>query len=739
MILAVLPLAGCGGSSAPESIHAQKEPSSYDSLKTTATPAYTGTYGDYVQVGESDTYRLYYFERTLSILLENKKTGAILESTVSDEMDDGKNNKSWTGYMKSGLVIYAIKGTTNTYQVDLNTCKNSVKTAYYDNGFRASVWFDDYSFGLDVQVLLEGDELVVRVPEESIVEKKEGTYISTVSLFPMLGYTYLDSKPGYMLLPDGNGALIYLNDKEGRFTTGFSGMVYGTDAGFAQQNTTSYLWNKYEMVTPANTVLMPVFGMAHTDDRQAYLAVIEGGDERCSVECQPNGVMIDYNRCFAKFLLRDVFTQPLNNSNSGTVQAVEKDRTHMNLQVRYLLLSGGDADYSGMARAYRDYLLDGKQITTQDCTYRTRIDFLGSEREKFLMSTAAVPMTTVDDMEEIYTRLRENGVSRVLTVYKGWQDGGLYDLPITSFKADGKIGGTGDLTRLMREQAEKDYLVYLYNDALTVNSHTNSTTFNVMKMVNKRTYQDKVRGQVYQLFYNLMPNSSIANVEKVSSQMAKKDIPYLALAGITDQLFSYSAKGSYYTRTDTMASYDQAVSTAAGNCSLMLESPNAYLWKYAAGFLDTPLGTSDYPYIDQEVPFLAMVLKGVVPMYSEYVNFEANKTETFLQMVETGIYPSFYLAKEDASKLIYTNSNDLYSLSYDTYANTIREYDEAFRTLADKTAGAQIVQHQVLPNGLTKVVYSNGTTVYVNYTGNSLEADGVTVDAQSYKVGDGNG
>ena len=37
-----------------------------------------------------------------------------------------------------------------------------------------------------------------------------------------LGYSYLDEKEGYMLLPDGNGALIYLDDKEGRFNTGYT-------------------------------------------------------------------------------------------------------------------------------------------------------------------------------------------------------------------------------------------------------------------------------------------------------------------------------------------------------------------------------------------------------------------------------------------------------------------------------------------------------------------------------------
>lgn len=691
---------------------------------------------DYVLVAESDTYKLFYYEPRFSIKLENKLTGAVLESTVSDEMDDGKNNPSWTGYMKSGIVIFGIIGTTNTYQVDMNTCENTIETWYTDDGIYAEIYFQEYGFGLGVQVSLEGDDLVVRVPDSSIKEEKNGTYISTISVFPFLGYSYLGQKDGYMLIPDGNGALINLDDKEGRYSTGFSRLIYGVDDGMAASTTSSYLWERFEMVTDPNSVMAPIFGMAHTDDEIAYLAIVESGDERCSVECHPNGVMVNYNRCFAKFLLRDVFVQPLNNSNSGTVKTVEADRLHADLQVRYCLLSGEDANYSGMANVYRDYLLESGLVSKADCGYNTRVDFLGTEREEFLMGTTAVTMTTVENIEGIYSQLRQAGVENVLTVYKGWQKGGLYDLPISKYKADGHIGGTAALTALIREQAEQGYDVYLYNDALLVNDDTNAATFNVMKMVNKRTFKIELKKEVYDLFYYLMPSRSANLLNKFVADYTNEGVNTLALAGISNTLFSYSSKGTYYSRTDTMQSFMDAVSAADESCSLVLEAPNAYLWKYTDAFLDMPLGSSDYLYVDQDIPFLSMVLKGIVPMYSEYVNFEANKTENFLQMVESGIYPSFYLTWEDSSKLIYTNSNNLYSLEYETYADTIVEYDAALRALAQQTDGAYVISHETLENGLVKVCYDNGVVVYVNYTENDLTADGLTVDALSYKVGE---
>lgn len=704
----------------------------------TVDPTEWVTRDDYEKVAESDTYNMYLYAPRLSIVLENKKTGEILESTLSDEKDDGQSNEIWRGFMKSGVVLSAIIGTNNTYQVDLLNDVNSIDVTKLDNGFSAKVFFKKYQFGFTVNVSLEKDQLLVEVPEESILEQKDGTYIGTISLFPMMGYSYLGEKEGYMLIPDGNGALVYLNDKEGRFQTGFSQMIYGEDAGFASQKVETYLWKKYDTVIDPNPVIAPVYGMIHTDDRLGYLAVVEEGDKRASIEVQPNGVMTSYNRCYAKFLLRDVYVQPLNQSNSGTVQKAEENRTKMDLKVRFILLSGEDADYSGMANAYRDYLLQNALVVPTDVSYQSRVDFLGSEREKFLLGTTAVPMTTVEQMEEIFGELREEGVSSLLSVYKGWQSGGLFNLPITKYKADASIGGTGKLTSLIKEAAEENYNIFLYNDTLQMNGSTNSTTFNAVKMVNKRTLKEESYKQVYRLFYYVLPAKAETTLEKFLKSYTAKGVSNLAVAGSSDHLFSYSSKGSYYTRLDTADVYEEMLSYASDNANLILEQPSAYLWKYTKAFLDMPLTSSQYMYVDEEIPFLTMVLKGIMPVYSEYVNFEANKTEYFLKMVESGAYPSFYITYENSSDLIYTNSSDLYSTQYSTYKDSIVEYDTKLRELASKTGDSNIIKHEKLDSGVTKVTYSNDVVVYVNYSKTAKTVDGISIDAMSYEVGEAN-
>lgn len=694
------------------------------------------TIEDYKQIAESDKYIMYFYEPRLSFILEDKETGKYLESTLSDEKDDGNSNASWNAYMKSGIVLSAIVGTINTYQVDLISCENTIDVEYLENGFSAKVYFKEYEFGLTVQVVLDGEDVVVTVPDDSIVENKEGTYISTVSLYPFLGYTFLDDQDGYMLIPDGNGALIYLDNKEGRYSTGFSQMIYGKDDGFVQSDTSSYLWERYQTVIDANEVIAPIFGMAHTEEQLGYLAVVEQGDERASIEAHPNGVMVNYNRCFAKFLVRDIYIQPLNQSNSGTVTNVEADRLHSDLSVRYMLVDQEEANYSGMAVRYRNYLLDNGIVEVKDTSYKSRVDFLGTDREEFLLGTKAVVMTTVDDIRDIYDELQSAGVKNVLSVYKGWQKGGLYNLPISKYRAERKIGGNSALTKLIEDSSEEGYEVYLYNDALQVNAKTNATTFNVVKMVNKRTLKLDTNGRVYDTFYYLMPGKAQTNLQKFVESYTKKGVNNLALTGITNTLYSYSQRGTYYGRTDTKATYTDAIASIDESTDLILENPAQYLWKYTDAFLDMPMESSDYMYVNEDVPFLSIVLKGIIPMYSDYVNFEANKTEFFLQMVESGVYPSFFITKEDSSDLIYTNSSHLYSTEYTGYKNTIIAYDEELSQVAEKVAGACIEKHEKLESGVTKVTYDNGVVIYINYSAKNVTVDGMEVEALSYKVGE---
>ncbi len=685
------------------------------------------------KIAENSKFNLYVCEDDLSLVVEDKATGHFMESSPS--YDDGANNKTWQAYLSSAIVITYIQGNTDTKQADLVKDKVNKKITYTENGFEAVLYWTKYKFGVTLKVELTEDGLVATIPDSSIIEDSD-TYIGTLSIYPCMGVSYLDEKEGYMFIPDGNGALIYLEDNEKRFNTGYSSMIYGDDIGFTESTVANLLWGKYEMLNDQNLTIAPVYGIAHTDDDIAYLAVVEDGAERASIEAQPNGVNVQYNRAYAKFLLRKRYTQPTsNNSTSGSFHLVEADRSHSDLTVRFLFLTGEDANYAGMANAYREYLLDRGDLAVQeDNSYRTRIDFLGGEREDFLIGTKAVTMTTVEDIYEIYEDLAAAGVTDLFSLYKGWQKGGLYNIPITGYKADSKIGGTKDLTKLIKDAEAKDISFYLYNEALRINPDEQNATFNVVKKVNKKVFEESTYKEVYDTFRFLTPTRSNTLLNKFAKSYTKEGVSNLAIAGITNTLFSYTYSNNSYSRFQAAETYAKAAAELDEAVSLVMEEPFAYLWKNTEAFLDMPIYMSNFLYEDESVPFLSIVLKGVMPVYSDYVNFEANKEEFFLKLIETGSYPSFYITKESAADLIYTNSSDIYSSQYDVYKAEIVEYTNELKAVNEAVAGATIEGHEILDNGVRVVTYSNGVQIYLNYSSAAQTVDGVSIDTMSYKV-----
>lgn len=684
---------------------------------------------------ENSRYALYVDESDLSLVIEDKQTGAYMESSIS--YDDGKNNATWIGAMKSAVVLTLINKNDDTKQADLVNDDVTKNVSYTENGFTAELYWNTYQLGFTLEVSLTEEGLTARISDASIREDGDKYQIGTIAMYPYMGNSYLDEKEGYLFIPDGNGALIYLDDKEGRFNSGYSSMIYGGDVGFDELIVESLLWGRYNMITDAEQVIAPVYGIAHTDDGIAYLAIVEDGAMRASIEAAPNGVSVDYNRVYAKFVERKLYTQPTsNNSTSGSLHLAEEDRSHSDLQVRFLFLSGDQANYAGMANAYREYLLDNGALELQNCGYHTRIDFLGTERESWVLGTSAVVMTTVEDIREIYSDLSAAGVTELFTVYKGWQKGGLYNIPISKYAADSKIGGTGNLTELIQDAEAEGIRFYLYNDALRINPDEKNASFNVIKKINKRRYEEETYQDVYETMMYLTPARSKYMTDKLIKSYMAKGVDNLCIAGISSNLFSYNYSGTNYTRYDTAASYAEMVAGIAEKTELVLEQPFAYLWSDTEAFLDMPLYTSSYIFEDESVPFLSIVLKGVMPVYSEYVNFEANKQEFFLKIVETGSYPSFYITKGSSSELLYTNSSDIYSSEYDVYRDTILEYARSLKALDEKVAGAFIVGHEITGNGVTVVTYDNGVKIYVNYSLTDQTVDGITIGAMSYEVGE---
>ncbi len=287
----------------------------------------------------------------------------------------------------------------------------------------------------------------------------------------------------------------------------------------------------------------------------------------------------------------------------------------------------------------------------------------------------------------------------------------------------------------MDECAGKNIDFYLFADGVRANTETGNTTFDTVKKMDKRLYTQDTYQNVYREFVYWTPQKSLENLQTLQKNLGKKGVDRIALSEIGNTMFTYTMGDTMQTRRVSKYLYEEALRQTSETMDLMLEAPVQCYWQYAKAIVDMPIADSDYIYTDQSVPFLSIALKGILPMYGDYVNFEANERAYFLKLVETGIYPSFYLTYENPSELIYTNSSDVYTSQYSVYRGQILSYYDELRQISGLTKNSMIVNHEISDTGVTIVTYDNGVKLYINYNETEREADGVTVPALSYVIG----
>lgn len=580
------------------------------------------------------------------------------------------------------------------------------------------------------------DGSALRIPKEKVVSISEYSYtIASIYLFPFMGYSVAGEGKGYMIIPDGQGAIVGFEDNEGRYSSPYDKQVYGMNIGVEDQASS-------DTRVPAEDVLAPFFGMVHTDKQIAVLGVVEGGDISTRIQAYPNGVRnLPFDWVTAKLTYRFVFSQPMG-PGAGAVATRNAHRRQFDVIQHFLLESGATASYAGLAVAYRNYLLEqGTFESAEDRDFDVQLDFLGLERENFILGKQDVVMTTFEQAGEIIDALHGKGVENMSAVYRGWQTNGLTGgIPTDSYSPARSLGGANGLKEL-REKAEAMGVSFaLEADVLSLNIETHPTmTFSAYKKITSQTWSKPTFGLVYDTLHYLTPAVSRDVADGLIRQLTDADVKGVSFTGITQLLADYYHQNAYHDSSEMAAVYSSIVDKANDVMTTSLVSPNAYLWRYADAISDLPIGGSDYTYTDAEIPFLTIALSGQIPYYVEYVNFQANTKEFFLHLMEQGARPSFLLTWEDPIKLQNSNSSSIYSSRYELYESLIVEWYGELKALYETVGKDGVIMDHVRSGDMVCVTWSNGTKVYLNFGDRAASMDDVTLEKLSFKVVNGNG
>jgi len=679
----------------------------------------------YMEVGDNEYYTLYMEEESYAIRVVNKVDGFIYGSSISDKDENLDNfNTTWEGIVNSCITVsyYLYNDTTGVYVTkEESLLKSEDSTSTYEmieNGFRASLYFGESQISMDLVVRLNGKYLEIEVPNESIKELE--FELKSIKIYPFLGAVYSDSVPGYILVPDGSGALIRYQPID-VVTDIYNFSYYGQDDSI--QTVQSYEPN----------ISFSVSGMIHGINQHGFINIIEDGAAEATLVVSPAKKNLKYYYSYNEFNYRSLYQTPLSESDSLNASGrlvVEEDINDCNPVVKYMFLSGMDANYVGMANSYKSYLLDTSKIVdtvTDSSSNQIFIDVIAAESKAGFIIDEYVEMTDVDSLIAILTDLDDEGIETLVN-YQGYSDGGVTKSGITYDSFNKKLGS---LKTLLEYCSDEDIDIFFQIDPLIAYEDSSISIYrNVSTRINTNLNEYQGFNKAY---YYLNPDSFIESATESVLGLSNLGIENITLDSIGNLLYSDYSDTSI-SRSAFIDIIDETLSQIENK--LMVYQANDYLLKYTDNYLLMPLSTSRYRIYTDTVPFSAYVLSGIKDMYSGYMNLSSSSRVELLRLVDYGVYPSYIITDESAYALQDSELQQIYSSSYETWSERIKSDTAFIEEALESIHNAYVLSRTYITSGVYMITYSNGTVVYVNYANETYEDDltDLEVDALSYKV-----
>ena len=638
---------------------------------------------------------------------------------VSDEVENENIENLEVKNIKNGFRI--------TYLFTLTiTSKDSAGEDVYDNA----------NIKVPLDITLTDGHLNATIDFKD-TEIDSRVFVAEYNILPYFGAASWTDE-GYIFVPDGSGALIDFQNHVNK-EANYSQPVYGEDVSKKAELESEQIEN----------IRMPVFGLKNGNN--AFVAIITKGDEIAEINANPTNLNFGHSKVNANFVTRTQNSFMMFKGAYYEKQIHKFSQMSKNikeLSVSYYILSGKDADYIGMANEYRNYLIDNKLIEKNVSKPTLNVDaygavdvkanFLGFNYSKIL------PLTTYEDAVTMVKALKKNGIKDVSLRYMGWANKGITNKKmLTKPSLIGKLGGKSDYNEMIsyfdknniEYRADAD-LLYFVNSSRKYAAKTVFSQFFYKYQYLRSVYVNDLNGVKQKI---LNPRFIEENANKYFSKYEKvSGTKNISLSTLTSIVYSSLDPEDAYPINDVVSAIDGALKDAnKSGLNVAGEAANQYAFKYLSKIYKSPVNSSAYRYFDSEIPFYQIVLHGYVNMTGSPMVQSSDIDTMYLKCVESGIELLWNGIKEESAELSTTNYDYLYGSTYDLWVEDATDRYNAYQPLLEKIYKSQIINHEEVQTNVTVTTYDNGVKVYVNYTTNDVEIDGVQVKARNFAYKEG--
>ncbi len=592
------------------------------------------------------------------------------------------------------------------------------------------------SFSIPIDYTLEGKYFSAKVPTEHIITQNDTVKLTELSLLKFFGCAELNDN-GYIFVPDGSGAIINLNNQKTQFNS-FSISVYGRDNDF------EYLTRPFS----SSNCFIPVFGIKKNDS--AFYAIIDKGEALSTINADISQKSNSYNVAYGTLKTLEFDNVNTAIDTSKQMNAYQSKPYQGDYKVIYGFLNGNNASYSGMALAYKDYLINKNQLNKVDKkdNINFNLSLLGAVdyNTSFLglPVTSKIGLTKYDEVAKILSQLKEKGVSNIQVQYKYWDNNGINNTVNSNVKLIDELGGQSKFNDLVKFTKANNInffpnanFIYVSNDGLfdAFNTYTDGSRF----------LSDSF---AFKYDYNLSTNKSInesrryivspASINKyVTSYL--KDYNNLKINGLSIGEMGTELSSDFNKNNITLR--DKAKENISNQCAkivnsgnkILSNSANAYILKYTTSIINAPMQSSNYYITDKSVPFYQIVLSGYIPYSTTPLNYSSDYKNSELKAIETGAAPNFEWTYVDNSIIKSTNYN-LNSVYYLPWMEQAVNSYNKINSVNSQVQNCSIISHNEVLSKVFETKYENGVVVYVNYNDYDVVYNGINISASNFAL-----
>ena len=699
---------------------------------------------NYEKIAGDENLELYFDKVHGTIQVKDLKSGNTWKSIVDGEVYENfrKSNQKWKQKMSSSIIVsYNDLEARDGRAAELTHAGECdyMESKLIENGVEVLYGFTVKGIYVTVQYLIEGGELVVKVPIDGITE--ETRYIvNTVIVLPYFGAADM-YQDGYMFYPDGCGAITLFNNAENR--------VQSVKEAFLKTYTTNKISLDYWLMSDdyeRYNAAMPIFGIKNNDN--AFLAVVTGGDENSGITVAPAGRVVDVNRIYFELYIRNQFDITAANvtNTDGTVTTgreitrIDRNKLAVDREVRYFFLHDEKANYAGMADAYRTYLIENGKLNDAIAytdEYLLALSFLMGTTERQLVADKYITMTSFKNLEDIFEDLRAEGIDDAKVVVNHWLKDD-EDFP-SYWPVASQIGGKSGMADLNSYLAANTGLdVYFANNFIFATN--DESGFSPIKDVVYSGIGTPISTETInqEEYFILGPDVVLEHVRDYLSKTKDYANIGVCFTNMGNVVYDDYNEDNPASRRDVINTWQTVLKeTQAEGKKTAVEGANQYSYGNVDYLYSIPVSTYGLSITDYAVPFVQMVVSGLIP-YSSGIYETGNLTYDLdiqkLEWIEFGALPYFYLTYENALELKDTELNFLFTSTYSFWRDRVIETYKEFEANFGDTYGEQMVAHEVLGEDVRRVEYSNGKVIYINYAETENTEFGITIPAKGYTI-----